>query len=112
MCPRHEFLEQGDDLGERRRGAARDVVRVEAMVALVERREHARDQIVDVEVIDAKVPSGGKVQRFARDGGVDQRLRNARPRQARTIYPTGAQVDALQAVQADVVACQLLDGEL
>ena len=100
------------NLRQRRCGVAGDVIDVVGMHGQVERRQRARDEIVDIGVVDARVAPALDVQRPPRQRGIDPVLGHAVARQRRPVHPRCAQVDHLHAVHVAVAARQVFDGDL
>ena len=84
------------------------MVDVERMLGAIQYQERSADEIVDIGVIDPEVGTVDHHQRLARNGGVDQGLRDPRTRQARSVNPAGAQVQAFQPVALRVASAEVL----
>ena len=63
----YQFLDDVDDFSERRRLAGRNVVYVVAVLRFVEHLADALHAVVDVNMIDAEVPTARQVQLLSGD---------------------------------------------
>ena len=106
------LLDDCDDIAERRRNTAGDVVGVVAMLRLIEREQYALHDVGDMHLIDREFAAGRQMQWPPGNGRFQKITRRTLARIIRPIDPARARVNHVQTMCRHIVARHLLDDEL